>query len=1360
MLSALLVSLLVGTKALPPSPPHVAASIRRFEQNTGQWPDAARFVARTPHGLLVLGTRDARLHLRGADGRPTAIGLTWQTTARAIAGVDRLLGVTNYLTGSDRDRWRTGVAGFRRVRYAEIAPHVDLEFYGATDGFEYDLVVRPGGNPGAIFLHLDGVARARVDDDGSIVLETGAGTFRQRRPIAFQERGGVRTPVDVRYTLRDRRIGFAAARYDRSRPLVIDPAIDFSTYLGGSAVDSVRAVAADASGHIYVAGYTESADFPAAAGVQGALADGIDAFVAKFSPNGQTLVYATYLGGTGTDVAYGLAVTAAGDAYVAGGTEAFDFPVTPGAFQSTNTFIDGFLTRLSADGSALVFSTYLGGTDFDLIESVAVDPSGAAYVTGPTDSADFPLRNAFKTTFGGRSFVSKFTSAGSLVYSTFFGSPSPEGPDIVENRVNLHAVDVDATGAAYVAGDTLGADIDATAGAYRRTPGSADCFVHYDVTIKVRCLDGVVAKLTPAGALAYSTYLRGDNEATTGGHDTISGIAVDREGNATVVGTTESVTFPTTPGAIRQMCPGPKCDGQVFVTRLNPAGSGLVFSALLGGALGGMSGTAGGIRQFMTAGLPARSIAIDALGQTVVAGFTFASDLPAVNAQQPQMANSSLVKLTNGGTVVTPIHILPGFVVLTVAVAGDGTVYVGAMSQGGGDLRYFKSFDGGSTWTPFTAPPVVGGLSVDPNSATTLFTGGARSTDGGVTWTPFGLRVLSPVLARPGSPNVLYARSSDGSTAVLKSTDAGATWFSSSVGIDGFFFPDPNDVNGLVMSPSNPDVMYAWRESTIFVSLNGGASWTPRSFPGLAVSRIAINPSQPSTIYASEVLTGFWKSLDGGATWTTTFSGSGYMIAATSATTLYASTDTAAYRSDDGGDTWTLVQPIWLTNPGVAFSPAAPNTLFGLTPHLLDGFVAALSPSGALVYESYLGGLKSDVPYAVAATRDGGVVVAGFTDSPNFPGVNALQPAHAGSGDAFVTKLRFPQILFSVDTPANLGTAVMPFHLGGWAVDRGAATDDGIDGIHVWAFPASGAPIFVGVGMPTVSRPDIGAWLGPQFANAGFNVTVNGLTPGVYTFAVYPHSSVTNTFASPQLLTVTIAQSGLISIDRPAAGATTYGGDQLGGWAIDRASTTDTGVSTVHVYAYPNPGSGAAPIFLGVADYGVARPDIGAIFGSGFTNAGFNLLLPPLAPGPYLLVAFPFSSVTNAFFTPATVTVTIGPSRPTGSLDAPANGATVTGSFTVGGWAIDQSAPSGTGVDAVHVYASATTGGAPTFLGVATLGVSRPDIGAIFGSPFTPSGYSLNAPALPPGTYDLYAYSRSTVSGSFNFVRVTRVTVQ
>ena len=223
-------------------------------------------------------------------------------------------------------------------------------------------------------------------------------------------------------------------------------------------------------------------------------------------------------------------------------------------------------------------------------------------------------------------------------------------------------------------------------------------------------------------------------------------------------------------------------------------------------------------------------------------------------------------------------------------------------------------------------------------------------------------------------------------------------------------------------------------------------------------------------------------------------------------------------------------------------------------------------------------------------------------------------------------------------------------------------------------------------------------------------------------------------------------------IDSPGAGTLVDTSPKIEGWAIDHGAFTGAGIDAIHVYAYPNPGSGAAPIFLGVAAYGVSRPDVGALFGPQFTNAGFSLTAPPLAPGPYEVAAFGHSTVTGTFATLATRRMTVVGPTPAMALDSPAAGAATISPITVAGWAIDAGDFSGSGVDAVHIWALPEDSRPPQFLGVATYGLSRPDVGAIFGARFTNSGYTLTAP-LDPGRYTIAAFARSTVAGTFTNVR-------
>jgi len=468
------------------------------------------------------------------------------------------------------------------------------------------------------------------------------------------------------------------------------------------------------------------------------------------------------------------------------------------------------------------------------------------------------------------------------------------------------------------------------------------------------------------------------------------------------------------------------------------------------------------------------------------------------------------------------------------------------------------------------------------------------------------------------------------------------------------------------------------------------------------------------------------------------------------------------YRSTDAGQTWTPVRTL-RTGGQFAANPAAPSQGFEINASFLDGFVTTVTPDGsALAYSSFIGGSDDDAARGVAITPDGALAVAGQTQSRDFPATSgALQPSNAGGPDAFLLKLRYPLQVFTIDAPANGTTQTSSFKITGSTLDRGSAAGCGIDGVHVWAYPPSGPPMFIAAAVPSVSRPDIQALYGSQFSACGFEVPIGGLASGTYLFALTPHSTVTNAFGATQVRSVTISRQTIIALNPPAPGSTTYRGVKLGGWALDRFATSGTGVDAVHVWAYPNPGSGAAPVFVGVATIGVDRPDVGAVYGSQFNSAGYELLLPSfLTPGNYLFVASPHSSITGAFDPPATTFATMGvPLR--SSIDTPANGATIAAGTNLGGWVIDLASSAGPGIDTVHVWAYPNPGSGqpPVFVGVASYGVPRGDIGAIYGSQFTNSGFNLNL-SLPPGTYLLVVSPHSTVTGAFDEPRTLVVTIQ
>jgi beta-propeller repeat-containing protein len=527
-----------------------------------------------------------------------------------VTGESQLGGTSHYLIGNDPTNWRSNVPTYAKVRYEEIYPGIDLVYYGNQQQLEYDFIVAPGVDARCIAFDVLGAKRIRRDESGDFVLSVGEGEIRWRKPVAYQEKNGTRQLVAAHCTLTaTNRIGFTIADYDARRPLYIDPLI-YSTYLGGSASDSADGIAVDNSGNVYVAGSTDSTDFPAVNPLQPIKAGNFDVFITKINPTGSAVIYSTYLGGSRNDYNPKIAVDTAGNAYITSYTNSYDFP-TMNALQPAHSGGDGdaFVTKLDATGSAFVYSTYLGGSNGDSGSDVAVDSSGNAYVVGSTSSTDFPTKNPIQPeNAGGYSsfsdvFVSKINAAGSaFVYSTYLGGNDGDyGTGIAVNG----------WGSAYVTGWTASNDFPITPGAFQmfcKANGSYGC---------MGGPDAFVTRLNGTGsALVYSTYLGG------GQLDRAYDIAVDTAQNAYVTGETYSTDFPT----MNPMQPtsGRTTDG--FVTKLNPSGTSLVYSTYLGG--GGIYEGAGGI-------------AVDGSGHAYVTGTTNSLDFPTVNALQPSYRGGS-----------------------------------------------------------------------------------------------------------------------------------------------------------------------------------------------------------------------------------------------------------------------------------------------------------------------------------------------------------------------------------------------------------------------------------------------------------------------------------------------------------------------------------------------------------------------------------------------------------------------------------------------------------------------------------------------------------------------------------------------
>ncbi len=586
--AALLAAPLLSNRRVAPAP-------------TGEQTQTSRERARETYGRIPLsfeanhGQTDSSVNFltRGAGYalflKPTEAVFTFSQSkvlrmrlvgaddAAAAAGENKLAGKANYLVGDDPSQWRTDVPTYARVSYANVYPGVDVVYYGNQRQLEYDFRISPGSDPRAVSLRFEGADKLDLDANGDLLLKLGESVVRQPKPFVYQEVASARREVEAGYALdADGRVRFVVGEYDRSATLVIDPTLVYSTYLGGSGGDQGWGVAVDSTGNAYLAGYTTSTNFPTANAVQAA----------------------------------------------------------NGGFQ------DAFVTKLNAAGTALVYSTYLGGNGGDQARGIAIDSAGSAYVTGFTGSTNFPTANALQASQGaGNSqdiFVTKLNAAGNaLVYSTYLGGDGAN--DFGEG------IAVDSAGSAYVTGVTNSSNFPLANAIQAAEAGGGDVFL---------------TKFNAAGnALVYSTYLGGSD------FEIAEGIAVDSAGSAYVTGDTASANYPTASPVQAAHALGGR-DG--FVTKVNAAGNALVYSTFLGGSADDQG----------------ESVAVDSAGSAYLTGTTTSTNFPTANALQPANAGGQeafVTKLNAAGTAFVYSTYLGGTggeVGHGIAVDSAGNAYV------------------------------------------------------------------------------------------------------------------------------------------------------------------------------------------------------------------------------------------------------------------------------------------------------------------------------------------------------------------------------------------------------------------------------------------------------------------------------------------------------------------------------------------------------------------------------------------------------------------------------------------------------------------------------------------------------------
>lgn len=625
MLGGILLLGIAGSSIMSRTPSHSKYPIMAhsmhfpliFEINKGQTASQVNYLSRnnnytlyfTPQELVLdfrrLGstnTKHGKFHLAPIKTSNDVLRIKFvgANQSPTIVGEDKLKSKSNYFISNDPTKWQRNVANYSKVLYKNVYSGIDIVFYGNHNELEYDIRVAPGVDPTQAHFNVTGAKSVELNTKGDLVLAMPEGEkIFMHKPNIYQMIGGVKHPVAGKFTLSKQQFGFQIANYNKKEPLIIDPSIVYSTYLGGSGGSNVAlGVAADPTetdSATYVTGFTNSIDFPTQGPFQGVhKGKGRNVFVSKISRDGSSLIYSTYLGGSGgNDEGFAIAVDTLGSAYITGETNSKDFPLK-NPFQATNRGardFSGFVAKLNPEGNDLFYSTYLGGSGENQEgNAIVVDNQGFAYVTGETTSTDFPTKNPFQATNKGPKFtayVTKFSSLGdTLVWSTYLGGSAGQDEG--------NAIGLDVSKNVYIVGETNSKDFPTLnpIQAHPKPRGAGQT--------------GFVTKLSANGqSLIYSTYYGGG-----GGNDYPLALSVGPQENLTFVGYTNSTDFPLV-NAIQTSNKGPNFTG--FVTKFNAQGNTVLYSTYFGGS--------GGHEQIT-------SLQICSLRHAHFSGFTDSKDIP------------------------------------------------------------------------------------------------------------------------------------------------------------------------------------------------------------------------------------------------------------------------------------------------------------------------------------------------------------------------------------------------------------------------------------------------------------------------------------------------------------------------------------------------------------------------------------------------------------------------------------------------------------------------------------------------------------------------------------------------------------
>lgn len=983
----------------------------RFERNQGQTDATVEYLARGPGYGLFLTRREAVLQLRRGGEQNTATQVRMRLVGAnpdpLITGYAPLGGQSHYFLGNQPQRWRTGIAAYAQVKYSSVYPGIDLLWYGNQQQLEHDFLLAPGAPPQRIKLAFEGTKQIALEADGALRLQLADDALHLLKPRAWQEIDGTQRAVACEFRLEQpNHVGFVVGDYDPALPLVIDPVLLYSTYLGGTNYDAATAVAVDQAGNAYLTGETASLDFPLNTSLQGAPGGLTDSFVLKLSPNGQTLLYATWLGGSGQDLATGIAVDRVGNAYVTGRTTSTEFPTTNGAFQTTypsgrELFSQrAFVAKLNASGSALLYSTYLGGSGSDTGTGIAVDAENNAVVTGTTTSFDL---------LSGRANVPGLfrEKRGQALFKSSNGAANWQPSN---NGVTSSAV----TAIAFDPKNPLVGLASTTNRLFKTTDGGAT-WVAFD-------------NANPASGLPVSTQLVFDPVNSNVLYAVSFNFAIYKstDGGVNWVFKQLSSNGPT---SARSLLLDPVQPTTIYVAAREG-----VFKSTDGGNTWGLLNN--GLAQFGNQVL-VNALALDPGNRTTLYAATDRGMFKTVNGEPWQPINSGL------GPVLGQVYPIP---TLALDPAAPQTLYATINNNG-----VFKTTDGGQSWRPFNnglqVPNAtffysVTSLAIDPATANTVYAltqnnGVFKTADGSANWMAvnnglpaLGVRTLALDRATPANLYVGVATGGDGYVAKLNAAGSALQWLNYlggstddsanavAVDRDGAVY-----VAGATASGDFPTLtpLQPFRGADAFITkfnaggtalvystwLGGAGTDVARALTVSATGQAVVAGSTNSTAFPT---TNPLQAAHGGGVndgFVARFNPAGSALEIS--TYLGGSADDQVFAAalDNAGQ-------IYLT--GVTASPNFP-TRDAPQPQARGGtteaFVTKLAVGGnALVYSTFLGGSATEQGNGIAVDANGNAVIVGSTTSTDFPIAAALQPLRGGSGsssfsgsDAFAARI-------------------------------------------------------------------------------------------------------------------------------------------------------------------------------------------------------------------------------------------------------------------------------------------------------------------------------------------------------------------